>query len=122
MIFDYEGGDGRGFSTQVKIGDSIFNSNGGFLGRNTFWVFDCRYRPNGGYCSETDYALVLDKIKVWMGDVQRWNCIFMLPVEENVDHIKRLMGMDNVPEYYVQVGTYKFGLQSESIDFIIKME
>ena len=71
MIFDYEGGGGLGFSTQVKTGDSIFNSNGGSLGRNALWVFDYRYGPKSGYWSETEYTLVLDKIKVWMGDVQR---------------------------------------------------
>ena len=43
-----------------------------------------------------------------MGDVQRWNVIFMLPVGENVEHIQNLIGLNNTHEYFVHVGTYIF--------------
>lgn len=53
----------------------------------------------------------MKKIELWMGDVQRWNVIFMLPVGENVEHIENLIGLNNVPEYFLHIGTYIFGSQ-----------
>jgi len=57
-----------------------------------------------------------------MGEVQRWNVIFMLPVGENVEHIKNLMCLDNIAEYYVQGGTYIFHSQLENIGLVVKDE
>jgi len=55
-----------------------------------------------------------------MGEVQRWNVIFMLPIGENAEHIKNLMCLDNIAKYYIQVRTYIFGSQSENIGLVIK--
>ena len=55
-----------------------------------------------------------------MGDVQRWNVVFMLPVGENVEHIRNLIGLNNIPEYFLHVGTYIFGPQSETTGFVVK--
>ncbi len=42
MSFNYKRANSLGFSTEVKIGDSVFTSGGGTFGRSALWVFDCR--------------------------------------------------------------------------------
>ena len=44
----------------------------------------------------------------------------MLPIGENVDHIQNLIGVNNTPEYFLHVGTYIFGPQSETTGFVVK--
>ena len=44
----------------------------------------------------------------------------MLPVEENVEHIRNLIGLNNIPVYFVHVEIYIFGSQSETTDFVGK--
>jgi hypothetical protein len=44
----------------------------------------------------------------------------MLPVGENVEHIQNLIGLNNIPEYFLHVGTYIFGPLSESTGFVVK--
>ena len=44
----------------------------------------------------------------------------MLPVGENVEHIVNLIGLNNIPEYFVHVQTYIFGAQSETTGFVFK--
>ena len=120
MSFHYEGANSMGLSTEVKIGDSVFTSDGGTFGRSALWVFDCRYGPTNAYWTEVEYTSIMKKIELWMGDVQRWNVIFMLPVGENVEHIKSLIGLNNVPEYFLHIGTYIFGSQSETTGLVVK--
>ena len=51
-----------------------------FLGEVQFEFFYCRNGPTNGYWTQTKYTSIMKKIEPWMGDVQRWNVIFMLPV------------------------------------------
>ena len=120
MTFNYEGTNSLGFSTEVKIGDSILKNDSGIFGRSALWIFDCRNGPTNGYWTQTKYTSIMKKIESWMGDVQRWNVIFMLPVGENVKHIQNLIGLNNIFEYFVHVGTYIFGPQSETTGFVVK--
>ena len=46
-----------------------------------------------------------------MKDVQRWIVILMLSVEKYVEHIQNLIGLNNIHEYFLHVGTYIFGSQ-----------
>ena len=62
----------------------------------------------------------MKKIELWMRDVQRKNVIVMLPVGENVEHIQNLIGLNNILEYFVHVGTYIFGPQSKTTGFVVK--
>jgi hypothetical protein len=55
-----------------------------------------------------------------MGDVQRWNVIFMLSVGKNVEQIRNLIALNNISEYFLHVGTYIFGPQYESTCFVVK--
>ena len=41
-----------------------------------------------------------------MGDVQRWNVIFMFFIGENIKHIQNMIGLKNIHEYFVYVGIY----------------
>ena len=36
------------------------------------------------------------------------------------NNILNLIGLNNIPEYFVHIGTYIFGPQSETIGFIVK--
>ena len=62
----------------------------------------------------------MKKIESWMGNVQRWNVIFMVPVGENVKHIQNLIGLNNILEYFIHVGRYYFGPQSKTTCFVVK--
>ena len=62
----------------------------------------------------------MKKIELWMRDVQHWNVIFMLPVGENVEHIRNLISLYNTLEYFLHVGTYIFGPQLETTGFVVK--
>ena len=39
MTFNYEGSNSLGFSTEVKIGDSVLKNESGIFGRSALWVF-----------------------------------------------------------------------------------
>ena len=41
-------------------------------------------------------------------------------LEKNVEHIQTLIGLNNKPEYFVHIGTYIFGPQSETTGFVVK--
>ena len=41
ITFNYEEKNYLGFSTEVKIGDSIFKNDSGIFGRSALWIFDC---------------------------------------------------------------------------------
>ena len=62
----------------------------------------------------------MKKTELWMRDVQCWNVIFMLPVGENMDYIRNLIGLYNTLEYFQHVGTYIFGPQLETTGFVIE--
>ena len=49
MTFNYEGIISLGFSTEVKIDDSIFKNDSGIFGRSSLWVFYCQNGPTNGY-------------------------------------------------------------------------
>ena len=120
MTFNYEETNFLGFLTKIKIGDSILKNDSGIFGRSALWVFDYRNGPTYGYWTQTEYTSIMKKIESWMKDVQRWNVIFMLPVGENVKHIQNLIGLNNISEYFIHVGTYIFGPQSETTSFVVK--
>ena len=61
----------------------------------------------------------MKNIESWMGDVQRWNVIFMLLVGKNMEHIQILIVLNNKPQYFVHVGTYIFGPQSDTTSFVV---
>ena len=42
------------------------------------------------------------------------------PLEKNVEHIQNLIGLNNIPEYFIHVGIYIFGPQSETTCFVVK--
>ena len=51
MTFNYERTNSLGFSTEVKIGESVFKNDSGTFGRSAFnlWAFDCRNGPTNDY-------------------------------------------------------------------------
>ena len=57
-----------------------------FLEEMHFKFLNCRNGPTNDYWTRIKYTSIIKKIESWMGDVQRWNVIFML-VKENVEHI-----------------------------------
>ena len=72
------------------------------------------------YWTQTEYTSIMKKIESWMRDVQRWNAIFMPPVGKNVEHIQNLIGLNNIYKFFLHVGTYIFGPQSETTSFVVK--
>ena len=53
MSFNYEGTNSLRFSTEVKIGHSVFKNDSGIFGRSALWVFDCRNGPTNGCWTQT---------------------------------------------------------------------
>ena len=66
------------------------------------------------------YTSTIKKTESWMRDVQQWKIIFMLPVGDYVEHIQNLIGLNNISEQFVHVGTYIFEPQSYTIGFVVK--
>ena len=64
----------------------------------------------------------MKKTELWMRDVQCWNVIFMLPVGENMDYIRNLIGLYNTLEYFLYVRTYIFGPKLELLALLLKMD
>ena len=56
ITFNYEGTNSLEFSTEVKIGDSIFKNDSGTFGRSALWIFDCRNGPTNDYWTQTEYT------------------------------------------------------------------
>jgi hypothetical protein len=63
MTFNYEETNSLGFSTEVKIGDSVFKNACGSFGRSALWVFDCRNGPSNGYWTHAKYTSIMKKIE-----------------------------------------------------------
>jgi hypothetical protein len=92
MEFTYDGERGAGLETLVKIGGSIFSEATGKMGSNALWIFDCRKGPKGHFWEEMEYKTIMGKISEWMGSIERWNGIFMLPAGEDADMVICFIG------------------------------
>ena len=59
MTFNYEGTNSLGFSTEVKISNSILKNDSGIFRRSALWVFYYRNEPTNDYWTLTEYTSIM---------------------------------------------------------------
>jgi hypothetical protein len=52
--------------------------------------------------------------KTIMGNIGRWNGIFMLPAGEDADMVIALLSVKTSPGWHIIKGSYQFGPQSQA--------